>query len=67
MMMFWWLPILILLVLLMVTGGWFAQRRGTSGPASESDGAEAILRERYARGEIDEQTYRRQAEELREL
>jgi putative membrane protein len=62
MMMFWWLPILILLV---ATVGWLAQRGGTSAPPSEADRAEAILRERYARGEIDEQTYRRQAEELR--
>jgi putative membrane protein len=62
MMMLWWLPILILLV---ATVGWLAQRRGTSGPPNEADRAEAILRERYARGEIDEQTYRRQAEELK--
>jgi putative membrane protein len=37
-------------------GGW-----GSGG----SNSAETILRERYARGEIDEATYRRMLDELR--
>lgn len=37
---------------------------GSGGPPGE-DRAEAVLRERYARGEIDEETYRQRLDELR--
>ena len=45
-----------------------AGRSGRPGPgarAQEGDGAERILRERYARGEIDEQELHRRMDELR--
>lgn len=42
-----------------------AGSRGGGIVPGGKDNAEAILRERYARGEIDEATYRRMLEELR--
>lgn len=62
MMMLWWLLILVLLV---AAVAWLVQRGGASARIAGEDRAEAILRERYARGEIDAQTYHRQTEELR--
>lgn len=62
MMMTWWLLILVLVVAAVV---WLVQRGGASSPLSEANGAESILRERFARGEIDEENYRQQLEELR--
>ena len=58
MMMLWWL-----IVLLVIAGVvWVLVRRpGGSTPG----GAEETLRERYARGEIDEEAYRRMLAELR--
>jgi putative membrane protein len=61
MMLFWIVPLVVLVALLWALGqrgGWFR------GPGSE-DRAEALLRERFARGEIDEDAYRRMREELR--
>lgn len=58
--------IFLLLVLIVVVGAvWMGSRRrgGPPGPAGE-DRAEAVLRERYARGEIDEPTYRRMLDDL---
>ena len=64
-MMFGWsliLLVLVLVVVLAVRGNWpgggEAQRR-------KEDPAEAALREEYARGAIDEETYRRRLRELR--
>ena len=60
---FFWLVVIVVLVWLVsrYSGG----RGGSTGPVGRGDSAEAILRERYARGEIDEATYRRMLEELR--
>jgi len=62
MMLFW---LVVLAVILWIV--WTMARRGGpgSGPAGREDGAEALLRERYARGELDEATYRRMLDELR--
>ena len=61
------------LVLLVLVGGaiWFAVRVGTRGgsrldPPTREKSAEEVLRERFARGEIDEQEYRARREALRE-
>lgn len=63
MMILWWVLILGFVVL----GIWWFRRRTEGGGTSKpgADRAEAILRERFARGEIDEETYRRQVAELR--
>lgn len=58
----------ILIVLLVILAVWAIIRVGLGtdrGPTSGGDGAEAVLREEYARGAIDEETYRRRLEELR--
>jgi putative membrane protein len=39
--------------------------RGASGPRSHAPSAEEILAERFARGEIDEQDYRKRRDALR--
>jgi putative membrane protein len=64
MMIFW----VILLIVVVVVGVGYLRRSGTrgDGAARPGDDAEATLRERYARGEIDEETYRRMRNELRE-
>jgi uncharacterized membrane protein len=62
MMMFSWV---LLLVVLVVGAAWLAQRSRTGGLFPGADRSEAILRERYARGDIDDATYRRQLAELR--
>lgn len=63
MMILWWVLILGFVVL----GIWWFRRRSEGGGTFKpgADRAEAILRERFARGEIDEETYRRQVAELR--
>jgi putative membrane protein len=55
-----------LLVLLVILGivRLLIRRPGGGGEQTE-DRAEAALRERYARGEIDDETYRRMLAELR--
>jgi uncharacterized membrane protein len=60
-MMLFWLFLLIGLVAVVwaaATGRWRA------GARDAPDAAEQVLREQYARGEIDEETYRRRLEEL---
>lgn len=62
-MMFFWLAVLLVIALVL----WRALTRSMpgAGPTDEGrDRAEAILRERYARGEIDEPTFRRMLDEL---
>jgi putative membrane protein len=61
MMVFWLLLVLVIVlvvVFLMRQGGW-------GGRSSAADRADEALRERYARGEIDEEAYRRMRDELR--
>jgi putative membrane protein len=69
MMFMWlfWLVVLAALVWLVARYAGYAGGRGGAGGGAGrgEDNAEAILRERYARGEIDETTYRRMLEELR--
>ncbi|HEX6533980.1 MAG TPA: SHOCT domain-containing protein [Gemmatimonadaceae bacterium] len=62
-MMLFWLVVMIVLVAVV----WSVAQRGGFGPggAPREDRAETLLRERYARGEIDEATYRRMLDELR--
>jgi putative membrane protein len=43
----------------------WAVLRSARGPGSPSDSPEQILRRRYAKGEIDQQTYERMLGELR--
>ena len=62
MMMFWWVLILALVVAAI---WWQARRRRPKREEPGDDRAEGILRERFARGEIDEATYRQQLTELR--
>ncbi len=67
MMMIFWIVILAAVVTLVAV--WLVRRSGT-GPDSGGAGThgrdpEDILRERYARGEIDEEAYRRMRDELR--
>lgn len=64
-MMFGWTLILVVLILVIwavADGRW--PRRDEPGGRGR-DRAEEALREQYARGEIDEETYRRRLNELR--
>jgi putative membrane protein len=56
-MMLWWLPILLVIAVVI----WLLRGRPSGGAR---DSAEEALRERYARGEIDDETYRRMLAEL---
>jgi putative membrane protein len=56
-MMLWWLPILLVVAAVI----WLL--RGGPGRGAR-DSAEQALRERYARGEVDDETYRRMLAEL---
>lgn len=61
-MMFGWLLVLIVVVAVvwaLAGGRW----RGGRAPGT-GDRAEEVLREQYARGEIDDETYRRRMDEL---
>lgn len=69
----WWFPLIPLLffgfwifLILVVVRPWVWRRRGF-GPQAGSgpEAAEAVLAERYARGEIDEREYRARLETLR--
>lgn len=62
MMMFWWV-----LILAIVAAVWWLARRGrwANRPLSGRNRAEGLLRERFARGEIDQDAYRQQLAELR--
>ncbi|MDQ4092988.1 MAG: SHOCT domain-containing protein [Actinomycetota bacterium] len=62
---FWIWPVLVLIGLLLLgyVAYRLAQGRGTSSPA-DSSSARHILDERYARGEIDDEEYRRRRAEL---
>lgn len=65
-MMLFWVVILVLLVWLAFrlarSQGWI---EGPGEGSGRGDRAERILRERYARGEIDSETYSRMLDDLR--
>lgn len=63
-----WVLILALVILgfwAVASGRWPGGRPGEWGVGHGADRAESVLREQYARGEIDEETYRRRLNELR--
>lgn len=63
MMIGWWL-----ILILMIVGLVWALGRGRAWRSNDPprrDPAEEALREQYARGEIDEETYRQRLDELR--
>ncbi len=69
-MMFGWVLILVVVILAAWAigqgrGPWGGGPGPDRGRDREEDRAESILREQYARGEIDEETYRRRLNELR--
>lgn len=55
---------LVLLVLLVLAAVWLYRQVTGSGDGGSGDEALAILRTRYAKGEIDEEEYRRMKREL---
>jgi putative membrane protein len=61
MMLFWLLIVLVIVIAVVL----LLRRNGLAGRTSATDRAEADLRERYARGEIDEEAFRRMRDELR--
>lgn len=61
MMGFWWFGLIAILLVLWAV---FRDREGNPF-APGHDRGEQVLRERYARGEIDEEEYRRKLTELR--
>lgn len=60
-MMLFWIAVLALVVWLIIRLTRDGGRRGVAG----GDRAEEVLRERYARGEIDRETYERMLDDLR--
>ncbi len=63
MMIGWWLIVILLIAGLALAVARVGPWRSGGGP--QRDPAEEALREQYARGEIDEETYRRRLDELR--
>lgn len=64
MMILFWL-IVIGLIAWLVAALLRRERGDTPRRGRDEDRAESVLRERYARGEIDEETYRRKLDEIR--
>jgi putative membrane protein len=59
--LFW----ILIIALIIVAVIWLARSSsGRAGPASRGATAEEILKQRYARGEIDEEEYHRRLEGL---
>lgn len=57
----WW----ILIILAIVAVVWFLVSTGQKRRNASDDSPEQILKRRYARGEIDHETYERMLDELR--
>lgn len=57
----WW----VLLPVLIAALAW-AALKGARTPNSSSESPEEILRRRYARGDVDDETFRHMLEELRQ-
>ena len=55
----WW----ILIPALIASLAW-ALMKGTREPSASSESPEEVLRRRYARGELDDETFRRMRDEL---
>jgi putative membrane protein len=67
MMVLFWGVLAVVVVALVRRGGWRHHGHDTpTGSRSSADEAERILHERFARGEIDEDEYRRRHDLLRE-
>ena len=68
---FFWFPLIPLfffgfwVVVFLVIRPWAWGRRGYGPGGSPSQSAEAVLAERFARGDVDEQEYRARLEVLR--
>lgn len=60
-MILWWIVIIAVVVMLVK---WLVSSYGTSGRSSQENTAMEILKERYARGEIDEQEFQKRKREL---
>jgi putative membrane protein len=63
MLLFWGLVVGAIVALMRYLGG---TGRATRGPQAESDAPERILAQRFARGEVDEEEYRRRLTVVRE-
>lgn len=68
--MFPFFPLIPILFIAILVGGFFwlrasAIRHGGRSPWGHYDSAESVLRERYARGEIDAEEYQARKEELK--
>lgn len=63
-----WVVMILVWITLLVAGGavvWFAARgAATTGRRNGTTSALTILAERYARGEIDDEEYRRRVDQL---
>ena len=61
-MMILWIVLLVLAIFALAT--WLARGGGARGPSDDSADARSILDDRYASGEIDNETYRRMRDEM---
>ncbi len=57
-----WIALIVVIVLVVAA---FVRSQGSSGPGPRAASPEDILKERYARGEIDHEEFRRRMDELR--
>ena len=61
----WWLALLLaLLVVGLVAAALYLTSRDADGDGGHEDGALAVLRERYAAGDLDEEEFERRRERL---
>lgn len=62
----WWMGgMMIVWVVLLIGGVWLVMWLARRGSVTGSDSPEDILRQRYARGEIDRPTFERMMDDLR--
>lgn len=60
---FWWIVLLLIFALVIWFGA--AAARRTGGERPREDTPEQVLKRRYAKGEIDRETFQRMLEDLR--
>ena len=60
-----WLFWLVVLIVAVALIGWLIRRTQVQSSTGRASSAEEILKERYARGEIDKQEYEERLTELR--